>query len=865
MAPRNSVSTRGSCSASTMHSPASFPSSSAQTDDVQESIDPLALDDPAKMSPQAIMAELRYYGIQTPAAINNSTLRRTLSNARRQNAKGRQGVGGGERCEPQAQLPFNVPQHYNSSMRITENDVIASPHLRYDMGTSRLGIKPTFIPLLPGNRIPPQILNILRTSADPTMRAINLNNRNLSDQEVKNLAIALESNSTVTTLSLQNCGITDEGMVGLAEMLIKNKTLVELLLDNNRIGSDGAASLSTAIMINETLVVLTLSGNATLMDLGVVYLMRAFEHNTTICTLDVSNCGDDANAKDRVSQIEEMLADRQIDSNFESLLERLIDDDFHVTGIDLSGRRIGNRGAIRMADAMADNTQVRQLWLRGCNIGSDGARALASCLEQNMSIVDIFLANNAIGDVGLFAISDSLALHNSTLVSLELDNNDIGEDGLEAFVHALETNASMLVASFENNPRLTNSAQMLDELQAKLKAKLEGMNRTCFVVDPDAASRNDDSIGLVNMSICSSYMPSTYRRAGLDSRTGTPAEAPSQTCATDPSKPEVSPDDVLDFPIVTSRKSSNDKNRHQKGAPSHPPLLPYRRQSPPYAQQQQQQQQQTPEQTPKIQNNKNRSQKGAPPPPPPPPPPYRQQSDPYMQQQQQQQQQLQTPKSRVSPKHQPSKHHPSPVHEESNNRLVLPSKTSPKPARPIPTCPPPTPNALRSSGKSNKWSAASESQYAGRQQSVRKSVPSQSFPKNSRKPSLHVINEHEMRVSDQPPFANTHSPTLPNKSNTRGIFPDHNRSLQILPTNRGIMEEKLSSSDTKLNHKKSSQIHRSKSPRSRSQEVEVNPKCSHSPTTTPLKRSVSSSKKLQKTMETIPKLVRTSYCLFSMS
>ena len=840
MAPLNSVSTRRSCSVST-HSPASFTSSSVKTDDVQESIDPLALDDPAKMSPQAIMAELRYYGIQITPAIDNSTLRRTLSDARRQNAKGRQGVGGGENHEPLLeQLPFNVPQHYNSSMRITENDVNAAPHLRYDTGTSGLGIKPTFVPLLPGNRIPPQILNIIRTSADPTMRSINLDNRNLSDQEVKNLASALESNSTVTTLSLRNCNITDEGTVGLTEMLIKNKTLIELLLDNNRIGTDGAASLSTAIMINEKLMVLTLSGNATLMDLGVVYLMRAFEHNTTLCTLDVLNCGDDANANDRASQIEEMLADRQIDSNFESLLERLIDDDFHVTGIDLSGRRIGNRGAIRMADALADNTQVRQLWLRGCNIGSDGARALASCLEQNMSIVDIFLANNAIGDVGLFAISDSLALHNSTLISLELDNNDIGEDGLEAFLHALETNTSMLVASFERNPRLMNSTQMLDELQAKLKAKLEGMNLTCFVVDPDAASRNDDSIGLVNMSICSSYMPSTYRRAGLDSRTGTPAEAaPSQTCATDPSKPEVSPDDVLDFPIVTSRKSSNDKNRNQKGVPPPPPQPPYRRQSRPYTQQQQQQQQQTPEQTPKIQNIKNRSQKGA---QPPPPPPYRQQSDPYAFMQQQQQQ-LQTPKPRASPKHQPSKHQPSPVHEESKNR-VLPSKTYPKPAIPyIPTCPPPTPNALRSSGKSNKWSAASESQYAGRQQSIRKSARLQSSPK----PSLHVIKENERRVSDPPQFANAlgssdtklyRKPTPPNKS------------------------EPHSSSDTKLYHKTSSKSHRSKSPRSRSQEVEFNPKSSHSPTTTSPKRSVSSSKKLQKTMDKIPQLVRTSLCCY---
>ena len=95
-----------------------------------------------------------------------------------------------------------------------------------------------------------------------------------------------------------------------------------------------------------------------------------------------------------------MLDIRQINANFESLLERLINDDFHVTGIDSSGRRIGNRGVIRLADALADNNQVCQLWLRGCNVGNNSARALASRLEQNMAIVDLFLANNNIGDVG---------------------------------------------------------------------------------------------------------------------------------------------------------------------------------------------------------------------------------------------------------------------------------------------------------------------------------------------------------------------------------------------------------------------------------------------------------------------------------
>ncbi len=97
---------------------------------------------------------------------------------------------------------------------------------------------------------------------------------------------------------------------------------------------------------------------------------------------------------------------------------------------------------------------MRQLWLRGCAIGHVGAKVLALCLEQNMSIVDLFLANNDIGNEGLVAISKALATSKSTLVSLEFDDNDVAEDGLDVFICTFSMNSSLLMASFENNPRL---------------------------------------------------------------------------------------------------------------------------------------------------------------------------------------------------------------------------------------------------------------------------------------------------------------------------------------------------------------------------------------------------------------------------
>lgn len=377
---------------------------------------------------------------------------------------------------------------------------------------------PTHIPLTSNNKIPSQILNVISSSADPSMTFIDLDNNPLGDSEVSKLAYALMTNSTVHILSLRNCNITNKAVQTLADCLQRNTVITALYLDANRISREGCATLSTALIKNETLSVLTLNRNHDLGDKGVVYLMNALEHNSKLLTLEVKDCGVHEN---RLNQIESILADRQMDSNFESLLERLRDDDFRVTGIDLSGRRIGNEGVRRLAEALSDNTQVRQLWLRSCQIGDEGAKALASCLEQNMAVVDLYLANNAIGDEGVRAIADALGLSNLTLVTLELNDNRVGDKGIDALTRAMERNTSVLEATFENNSMLRHSTK-LQKLQRMLQERRSGLNKVSFVVDPENIADEEtekEKKGIVDMSICSSYMPSIYRRAGFNSLT----------------------------------------------------------------------------------------------------------------------------------------------------------------------------------------------------------------------------------------------------------------------------------------------------------------------------------------------------------
>ena len=352
------------------------------------------------------------------------------------------------------------------------------------------------------------MLRTISTSIDVTLSSIDFSNKALNEDALVQLLTALERNTTVTSLNLSNCSLNDSSCRPIAELLSKNVHLRELHLDNNQIAIEGAASLSTALITNQVLETLTLNGNP-LGDRGLIYLAKACGHNSNLSTLGMEGCG--ITQTGRVEQLQNLLLKRRIDNNFESLLERLQDDDYRVTGIDLSGRPLGDAGVQRLSEALADNTQVRQLWLRDCAVTNAGAKALASCLEQNMSIVDLFLGGNNITEEGLGYVCEALRGSNATLVSLEMDDNQISQRGVMDFMNALQKNTSVLVASFDNNMEEDNC---LRELDHKLEERKKGMNLVSFVVDPEEEDEEESKSGFVNMSVCSSYMPSTYRRAG---------------------------------------------------------------------------------------------------------------------------------------------------------------------------------------------------------------------------------------------------------------------------------------------------------------------------------------------------------------
>ena len=118
-----------------------------------------------------------------------------------------------------------------------------------------------------------------------------------------------------------------------------------------------------------------------------------------------------------------------------------------------------------------------------------------------------------------------MTLSNATLASLEVDDNDVGCPGLEAFLRALEVNRSMLVATLASCPVEADGVTRLDALRERLDATRTGMNLMSFVTDTHAGDASTAGgagwgagrAGLVDMSVCLSFMPSKYRQAGFSS------------------------------------------------------------------------------------------------------------------------------------------------------------------------------------------------------------------------------------------------------------------------------------------------------------------------------------------------------------
>lgn len=225
----------------------------------------------------------------------------------------------------------------------------------------------------------------------------------------------------------------------LANALAKNSTLQVLFLVNNNIGDAGAQCLANALEKNYTLTRLDLDkniiGDHTVLGRIAFYLER---NKTSILSPDERTNQD----KSFFGKLKNSFRPSDEHTKQDESCFGLQNNDPTHQVLILDYKHIGDRGAERLANALAKNSTLQMLFLGKNNIGDNGAACLVNALEKNYTLRVLFLWRNKIGDRGAESLANVLG-KNSTLQELDLNYNNIGDRGATLLANALENNYTL--------------------------------------------------------------------------------------------------------------------------------------------------------------------------------------------------------------------------------------------------------------------------------------------------------------------------------------------------------------------------------------------------------------------------------------
>ncbi|CAF0835438.1 unnamed protein product [Rotaria sordida] len=228
---------------------------------------------------------------------------------------------------------------------------------------------------------------------DPKLTTLDLSRLQISDQEAKAIAYALQQNKTLTTLDLQHNLIRPQGAQSLANALKENTTLTTISLENNQISDQGTQYFANALLQNKTLTTLNLRSNQ-IRPQGIQHLANALQQNRKLTT------------------------------------------------INLRSNMISNLGTSYLANALQHNQTLTILNLANNRITAKGAQSLATALQQNKTLTILDLEDNEIGSQGVQYLINALQ-QNKTLTMLNLKGNQIGIEGKRYIMEVAQKNPAL--------------------------------------------------------------------------------------------------------------------------------------------------------------------------------------------------------------------------------------------------------------------------------------------------------------------------------------------------------------------------------------------------------------------------------------
>jgi Ran GTPase-activating protein (RanGAP) involved in mRNA processing and transport len=264
----------------------------------------------------------------------------------------------------------------------------------------------------------PVIFQALATH--PALTHLKLNgNYGLKAKQLEEL---LAPNSTLTKLNLGGCDIKDEGLIDLLRALEHNTTLKSINLSANNIAIEksGSKMLSEILKLNRlTKLNLKLNHFHHYDTKSIKFLSEGLRLNTSLTSLN--------------------LGGNWIESVGYQWLAEGLKAHPTLTALDLSGSDI--KGAAKwLGELLTHNRVLKNLNLNYSEMNEEACRELALRFSH---LDEVKLEKNAISEKGVNWLVQGLTQSNSQLKKLNLMHNTIGSNGCSALCTALKTNSTL--------------------------------------------------------------------------------------------------------------------------------------------------------------------------------------------------------------------------------------------------------------------------------------------------------------------------------------------------------------------------------------------------------------------------------------
>lgn len=271
----------------------------------------------------------------------------------------------------------------------------------------------------------------------------------ITDKDVKKLAVGMHHNNHLQVIDLSSNNITDIGATELASGIKHCKSLTSLHLCSNKIGNAGSKALAIGLMHCKNLTELSFSRNHIGID-GAKGLGEGLKYITRITKLD--------------------LGDNIIGDEGAIGLAEGLKYCYNLNSLNLGHNMIGDKGIEALSKVLCSTISNFDLFHN--HISAHGAAFLSLYIKKCQALFELDLGINEIGDDGALVLSEGLKECLSLRI-FNLDHNQIGNRGVKGLVEALKLCTKLTNLAIGNNCFGSKGIESLLSLTSVLTLKCD--------------------------------------------------------------------------------------------------------------------------------------------------------------------------------------------------------------------------------------------------------------------------------------------------------------------------------------------------------------------------------------------------------